>query len=312
MTEHHYCYRSKPYTLAEFDLTVGHQFRKYVEAVSSIDERTKRQLQSAIHWYGISITVDDPAVSYVAAWTDLECIGTAIDRAAHPNGPKAPCKVCGNTVGKDRDRKMAGIDHMLNRLYFGPLADSMSEEARNRLEKDSLRSLSLDEAHELRNDIVHCLGQIDHLLQSSVRHRRFLLHVFNASIQALMGQHVKFWMPGEYEFHPEIRHSLKFREGLIRDPYCEEWVADMGCKAAEPSFQKGKRAYVGDVDVVLELSGAAAQFIEFQSEELFRRDVDVCNVISETKTVGISSWDDRTAEPQWVEYAYPALEPETN
>ena len=303
MTEHHYCYRRKPYILAEFDLTVGHQFRKYVEAVSSIDERTKRQLQSAIHSYGISITVDDPAVSYVAAWTGLECIGTAIDRAAHPNGPKAPCKVCGNMVGKDRDRKMAGIDHMINSLSFGPLSDSMSEEARNRLEKDSLGSLSLDQAHELRNLIVHGLGEIDHLIQGSVRHRRFLLHVFNASIQALLGQHVKSWLPGEYEFHPEIRHSLKFREGLIRDPYCEEWVADMRCKAAEPSFQRGELAYVGGVDVVLEFSGVAAQFIEFQSEELFRRDVDVYNAISETEIVGISSWDDRTAEPQWVEYA---------
>ena len=158
---------------------------------------------------------------------------------------------------------------------------------------------------------MHGLGEIDRLIQSSVLRRRFLLHVLNASIQGLLGHNVQSWMPGEYEFHPEIRHSLKFKEGLIRDPYCEEWVAVLSCKATEPSLQRRERAYVGRFDVVFALSGVAAEFLEFKSEKQFRRDVDVYNVISEKEMEGISSWDDRPAEPQWVEFTQPAVEPET-
>ena len=82
------------------------------------EERTKHQIQSAIHWYGISITVDDPAVSYVAAWTGLSASGLPSTMSRTPTDPKLAARSCWNAVGKDRDRKMAGIHHMINRLII--------------------------------------------------------------------------------------------------------------------------------------------------------------------------------------------------
>ena len=88
MSEHHYWHRREPYMLSAFDQTIDHQFQQYVRSISSIDEKVQRQLQSAIHWYGISLSTDEPTVSYVAAWTGLECIGTVLDSMVHPNGPR--------------------------------------------------------------------------------------------------------------------------------------------------------------------------------------------------------------------------------
>ena len=68
-SEHHYCYRSTPQMLAQFDSLVGYQFERFLQSISEVDSKTKHQLQSAIHWYQISISSDEPTVSYVAAWT---------------------------------------------------------------------------------------------------------------------------------------------------------------------------------------------------------------------------------------------------
>ena len=309
-SEHHYCYRSTPQMLAQFDSLVGYQFERFLQSISEVDSKTKHQLQSAIHWYQISISSDEPTVSYVAAWTGLESIGTAVDRVAHPNGPKVRCGTCGNQAGKQRNRKQAGIDHMINGLIHGPLSESISEEARNRLANDFQGRLSPKEAHQLRSSIVHGLDEINSLVQNSLRARRFLQHVLNASIQVLLGQHVKSWMPGEYELHPEIRYSLKFKEGLVRRPYLGEWVGDLSCRMTEPSVQIGERAYIGGVDVQLSIYRIAHEFIESKSEEQFRRDVDIYNLVDETKMGGLSSWDNRPSEPEWVEFTYPAPGPD--
>ena len=204
-SEHHYCYRSTPQMLAQFDSLVGYQFERFLQSISEVDSKTK---------------------------------------------------------------------------------------------------------HQLRSSIVHGLDEINSLVQNSLRARRFLQHVLNASIQVLLGQHVKSWMPGEYELHPEIRYSLKFKEGLVRRPYLGEWVGELSCQMTEPSVQIGERAYIGGVDVQLSIYRIAHEFIESKSEEQFRRDVDIYNLVDETKMGGLSSWDNRPSEPEWVEFTYPAPGPD--
>ena len=95
-----------------FDAIVQHRFQRYIEFFSLFDENTRFRLQSAMHWYGIAVGADDPTVSYVAAWTGLECIGLLMDSRFHTQGSRAPCPTCGNQVGEKRDRKMAGIEHV--------------------------------------------------------------------------------------------------------------------------------------------------------------------------------------------------------
>ena len=73
-----YVYGIKPYVLSQFDYEGGHLFDRYVQSISAADAKTRHQIQSAIHWYGICISADDPAVSWVAAWT-----GSRVHRKNH-------------------------------------------------------------------------------------------------------------------------------------------------------------------------------------------------------------------------------------
>ena len=141
-SQHEYSYGVKPYVLIQFDYEDGHQFDRYLQSISATDAKTRYQIQSAIHWFAICIGADDPAISFVAAWTGLECIGEIIHQKAHPNGPKASCKTCGNISGKNRKRKEAGIDHMFNSLIKGPWSTLLSDDARQALAKDFQGSLS--------------------------------------------------------------------------------------------------------------------------------------------------------------------------
>ena len=299
-SQHSYLYRPKPYTLSTFDHGTRYQFDQYIESFSS-DAATRHQLQAAIHWYGICVSAGDPMVSYVAAWTGLESIGTIIHQMAHPNGQRAHCKTCGNISGEDRDRKKAGIDHMFNSLTNGPLSASLSQEARQSLDKDFLGSLSSKDAGNLRNSIVHGLDDVEAIVQQSSRSWRFLAHVLNASIQTVMGKSVKSLMPGDYEFHPDARYSCRFKEGLIRSPYHGEWGAKLRAEI-ELNTQPPDRCYIGSIEVELAIHDSAVEFVEFTSEDLFKRDADVYDVGKQSFVTGLPTWNSRPAEPAWKEW----------
>ena len=307
-SQHDYCYRGKPYALSEFDQTADHQFRQYLQSISSIDGTTRYRLHSAIHWYGISISSDDPPVSYVAAWTGLECIGIVIDSMAHPNGPRVHCQTCRNKAGERRDRKKAGITHILNRLTDGPWSESLSDEARELLAKDFKESFTSQEANDLRDSIVHGLDDIESLVHRSSRFGRRLVHALNASIERIMGQYVKSWIPGEFGFYPDGRYSLKFKEGLRMSPYHGEWPAEIRTKT-EPGISADERLYTGILEVKGAIHQQAAGFAELRSEELFKRDVDVRNLSEQADLLGLSTWHNRPSEPEWMELGDGWLQP---
>ena len=66
-TQHNYLHRDRPYMLTEFDQVSAHRLAEYIRSVASIDVNTRGQLQSAIHWYGLSVSAQDSTVSYVGA-----------------------------------------------------------------------------------------------------------------------------------------------------------------------------------------------------------------------------------------------------
>ncbi len=301
-SQHNYSYRAKPFLFSEFNHEVDYQLQQYLKSVSSIDPNTKHQLQSAIHWYGISISADDPTVSYVAAWTGLESIGLVIDREAHPDGPRVHCETCGNIAGKKRDRKIAGITHMFNRLTMGPLTESLDERARQVLARDIAGALSSREAKKLRNSLVHGIDEIELLFRKSSGSRRFLMHVLNASIQIVLGRSVKSWMAGDYGFHPFGRHSLRFKKGFRRSPYVGEWVAELRGND-EPFIPALGSDYVGVFEVELAVHQNAIPCVESKSEEVFKRDIDVTDLADGSSMVGFPTWHDRPSEIEWKEFS---------
>ena len=304
-SEHSYLYRDRPYMLSEFDQVSDHRLAEYVRLVASVDVNTRGQLQSAIHWYGLSVSANEPTVSYVAAWTGLECIGTAIDRIAHPSGPRAPCQACGNMPGKKRDRKMAGIEHMFHRLSVGPLSESLSDDAKDRLSRELRDSFTSTDAHELRNDIVHGLKGIESLAQRSSVSRLHLIHVLNASIQIAMGAPVNSWMPGTgYWVHPDGRYSLKFKPGLTIAPYLGEWASELRTKDQHTVLELEK-LYLREYEVEFAINEYASRFAASQCEEVFKRDDDIYRLSHDPEWQDCPTWYDSPAELDWAEYSGP-------
>ena len=304
-SEHSYWHRPDPYMLSAFDQTVDHQFQQYLQSISSIDDNARRQLQSAIHWYGISLSSDESTASYVAAWTGLECIGTTLDGMAHPNGPKAPCQTCDNRPGDRRDRKLAGIDHMFSGLSKGPLSASLSDEIKERLSRELSSSFSPKEAHELRSSIVHGLDGLESLSQDSSDLRLHLIHVLNASIQTVMGMQIKSWLPGsDYGVHPDFRYSLRFKRGLKSSPYQGEWVSELHNKSGSSTEGQDKLP-IGVQEFGLAVNSNAKEFIEFNSEEVYKRDDNVFRLPHDPDWQEYASWFDRPSEPEWKGFALP-------
>ena len=293
-----YVYGIKPYVLSQFDYEGGHLFDRYVRSISAADAKTRHQIQSAIHWYGICISADDPAVSWVAAWTGLECIGKIIHEQAHPNGPKARCETCGNTLGRDRDRKKAGIDHMFNALVKGPLSASLSEEVRQSLDKDFLWSLSSEDAENLRSSIVHGLEDVETSVQRSSRSRRFLAHVLNAAIHTALGEHVISWLPGDHGSHPNARYSLRFKERCTMSPYHGEWGAQIHTDH-QPNVPRRDAPYAAIVDIEWLMHDRTVGFVELLAEEQFQRGNKVYRVEDESEVTGLPDWHDRPSDPPW-------------
>lgn len=117
-----------------------------------------------------------------------------------------------------------------------------------------------------------------------------------------MGQYVKSWIPGEFGFYPDIRQSLKFKKGLNMSPYHREWAAELRSKT-EPAIRADEGVYTGILEVEGAIHEQAAGFVEFRSEELFKRDVDVRNLSEHSDLEGLSTWHDSPSEPEWKEYS---------
>lgn len=302
MSEHHYWHRREPYMLSAFDQTVDHQFQQYIQSISSIDEGVQRQLQSAIHWYGISISTDEPTVSYVAAWTGLECVGTVLDDIAHHNGARARCETCNNKPGEKRDRKMAGIQHIFNGISKGPLSTSLSKDLKERLSRELRRCFSPDEAHRLRSQIVHGLEGLEPLREHSADLRLHVIHALNASIQTIMGVQAKSWLPGsDYGVHPDARYSLRFKGELKSSPYQGEWQSTLHGKVTAGS-ESEKESPQRVQEFELEIKTTAAGFVEFRGEDVYKRDDDIFRLPPDPDWNEHLSWFERLNEPEWKEF----------
>ena len=293
-SQHNYLYGPKPYMLLAYDQIVDHRYLNYLKSVSSIDVKIRSQIQSAIHWYGRAISEDEPTISYVAAWTGLECIGPVIDNLAHPEGTRVQCDICRNTAGEKRRKYKAGITHIFNRITCGPYSSSLPKEALAMLETELLNGFSSEDAQELRNAIVHGLGNIESLTQRCAEAKRHLIHALTASIQLVLGPSVKLWATGDFEFHPVERASIKCIESVSKSPYHGEWFEGLEFQARSIIPRRGE-LLSSIFKMEWQLDG---RLIEMLCREGFKRDTNVF-APDGSEILDFKKWRDRPLEPPW-------------
>lgn len=213
LSQHNYVYDDRLFETqgASFDPEVQNEYQRFLGSFSSYSGETIYRLQSAMHWYGIAISADDPAVAYVAAWTGLECIGPVMNSRFHAQGSRAACLTCGNQAGGRRDDTRAGIEHIFN---SGTL--------------ESIDEFTFKRARQLRHDVVHGLREIDLLIQECSDFGRNLIDLLNVSIlTALTPQEynnsILSLKAGDYRFRPSSRQSILFNKGQV-SPYSGEWI----------------------------------------------------------------------------------------
>ena len=303
-----YLYGHKSQMLAEFNPDIQYQFQRYLQHHSSFDNKNGFRLRTAVNWYGISMSANDPAVGVVAAWTGLEYVGPLLFDKYHPKDEgntkynvNNPCNICGyegnskrfDSGRKNFNRGFAGIQHAFQLLRQGNINRSISDEL--------IVGLSAEAARDLRGAVVHGLegkdgGTLEQRCEETHPH---LMHVLNASILNVMGPSIHSWIAGHYEIHPDYRSSLKFREALPMSPYCGEWVEGTQL----PVELKSTDPYIATGGFEWSLSGRSLyNFVEAHSKEPFKRDADVYDVHDEanfTELTCAATWYGRQEEPEW-------------
>ena len=155
------------------------------------------------------------------------------------------------------------------------LSESLSDHVKERLSKELTSSFSSTDAQKLRDEIVHGLEGIESLVHRSSESRLHLIHVLNASIQAVMGGAAKSWMPGPgYWAHPDGRYSLRFEPGLRISPYLDQWASELRLKEHHV-ISEPEKLYMKQHEVEFAINEHASRFAVAQCEEPFKRDEDV-------------------------------------
>ena len=297
-SQHDYHYRDKPYMLSLFNQKVGYEFEKYLGAVSKLDAEARFRVQAALHWYAVSISVDDPVVSYIAAWTGLESIGVVVNHASHPSGPKVPCAMCSNIAGLDRDRKMAGIEHIFGLASIENLPTAVSVEARELVSHYLVQGFSCEKAQTLRNNIAHGLRDMEQLAVEAENRRWHLMHALNVALQATLGPHTSSWITGDHEMHPDSRSSHKFRTPLPKSPFHGEWMQGLEFRAGV-NIRDYEPLYLATVEYEFTYDEHTVQYIESTNHDIFKRDVAVYSVPEGQVVTDLTRWRNRPPEPAW-------------
>ena len=294
VSQTNYWYGQKLFMLSAFSQVTQYQFQQYIQQVSSMADMDRYRLQSAIHWYVSSLSTIEPTASIVAAWTGLECLGKVLNDKYHSSGTKAPCRVCGNSPGIKRNRKIAGIEHifcLLRQLHCQQGNGSGIEEI---ISSDFVDDFDVGDAKTLRNTIVHGLEHVTFLEERCKEVRRHLSHVLNASIQHAMAVLVPSGIAGDFDVHPEGRSSVKFETALRQRPYFGEWVE--GFRVSYDSVDSPRYPGVARIEWVSDVN---LRFVESKCQEVFHRGSEIYEESDESLLTGIPAWDERPSEPPW-------------
>ena len=125
-----------------------YEVQKFLDRIGSLGEVPRQALELASSWYLNSLSSKSELDGYLAAWVGLEALGPLLDSFYHPGGQKLPCSVCGNRAGVKRNRKLAGIEHMIHRSA-----------------PELLAGRSVVELEQIRHEIAHCLKPQNQLVE---------------------------------------------------------------------------------------------------------------------------------------------------
>ena len=190
------------------------QLEALVRRVATKEAKGRDQLELAMRWYGIAVGAQDPLDSYLAAWIGLEALGSQLDRRFHPDGPRTPCDLCGNSPGEKRDRTLAGIRHIV-----GLVAPEV------------VGGRSIEDVAQARHDIAHSLKAADECRELALSAVADLLLCLGVAVLTAArpdggeqgAMHAA--APREFDVHPSAMAWIRAPQGLPdHRPYLGGWA----------------------------------------------------------------------------------------
>jgi hypothetical protein len=275
----------------------AYELGKLLSGVAGLAQAPRERLEGATRWYGNSVTSTDALDGYIAAWIGLESTGPLLDRIYHLNGPKAACSLCGNTPGKNRDRKLAGIEHIIRLIA-----------------PEALQSLQLQNLANLRDEIVHALKPTGQLREVAIRLLPELQVSLAVGILTGAGRSgdspISFmaWLPREYGIRPDARATVRFNFELTNyQSYFGEWIPLEREFVDERSRRESDGGYVWGAGVRLKANvtiepGSPIPNI-FSEYVMFQREGARWHAIgSGAPAVQAIPWRDHPIPPSWQRY----------
>ena len=191
-----------------------YEFQKLLTRIGELEDNIRQVLELAIRWHINSLSSESSLDGYLAAWIGLEAIGPKLDDIYHHDGPRSACILCGNPVGTRRDRKLAGIEHIIR---------TVAEEL---LDGRTVQNLA-----QIRNEIAHCRVSPDESEVATSLLLKDMQLCLAIGILNTAGRgsdyHTSFssFLPRDYEIRPDARASIKFeREEVAYKPFFGQWV----------------------------------------------------------------------------------------
>lgn len=267
-----------------------HEFQKLLEGLGDLPDESRQAVELAARWYVMSVSSENSMDGYLAAWIGFEAIGTMLSDIYHPNGPRAPCSLCGNTAGIVRNRKIAGIGHMIRRT------------APEILDGRTIKDLS-----DIRNNIAHCLKPVDQLrglTDDLLRDLQLSLSIGILTGANRSGEHRRIFssfLPREYAVRPDARATIIFEEEWVRyQPYFGQWL-ELGREFPnERSRMEENGAYVWGANTRISWKMQDPAPVYDSKYVMFGRDgMNLQDIGAEGPAVPVIRWRDRPIPLSW-------------
>ena len=268
-----------------------YEFQKFLDRIGSLGEVPRQALELASSWYLNSLSSTNELDGYLAAWVGLEALGPLLDSFYHPGGQKSPCSVCGNRAGVKRDRKLAGIEHMIHRSA-----------------PELLAGRSVVELEQIRHEIAHCLKPQNQLAELTDRLLRELQLSLSAAILTVADRSGDYrrsfssFLPRDYEVRPDARATIRFdHEFTGYQPYFGEWLEITREFPNEHSRLEANGSYVWGAATRIQWKLRIVSPPTFHSEYVMfdREGMNLRNIGSNGTAVPVVAWRDRAVPPSW-------------
>ena len=289
LEQHTYYYLEGPDRLRQIEIE-PYKLNNLIESV--VSKADGQSVGLAIRWYGISISTSHAVDGFLACWIGLESIGAELNTLYHPNGPKAACTTCGNQSGRDRDKKYAGIRHIINMIA-----------------PEVLQSRSFQEIKAIRHNIAHGLRSVELLKADAAALLKDMQLCLGKGILNILGStnsvplNPSMFMPRDTEVRPDARSTILFPEEQIRHrPFYREWIRETRTFVDEKSRSEPNGSYILGAGVHFEwmLTSVSGDPEHYQEYVNFHREgARLTNIDPNADNVPEVEWRQNSYPPSW-------------